>query len=234
MKTSSKVSFFLTAVVMWAGYSAPVLATTIFDNSVNVLVHRFNPGTVEVGDQIKLASTERFLTNFSFEYWGTNTAMPDNSTFAGSVEAKIKFYKNDGAPFNGYATPDHAFFESAWFPITIPTARDTFYFTVEYGDFPSGGLLIPVDEMTWSVQFQGMGLTDTVGLDIYSPPVVGQEYPDYWANNPIGGWTLLTNGVPMNFGARLEATIPEPSALMLSIFGGLGILTLARRLRQKE
>jgi hypothetical protein len=87
--------------------------------------------------------------------------------------------------------------------------------------------------MTWSVQFQGMGATDTVGVDIYSAPVVGQDYPDYWQNN--GGWTLLTNTVrPMDFAARMEATVPEPSTLTLSILGGLSLLVLTRRLRRRE
>jgi hypothetical protein len=88
--------------------------------------------------------------------------------------------------------------------------------------------------MTWSVQFQGMTLADSVGVDIYSPPTAGGDYPDYWQNN--GGWTLLTNVVPMDFAARFEAnaTVPEPATLTLSILGGLGILTLARRLRRKE
>jgi hypothetical protein len=88
--------------------------------------------------------------------------------------------------------------------------------------------------MTWSVKFTGLGLDDSVGVDIYSPPVVGTDYPDYWQNDGTG-WTLLTNSVPMDFGARFyaESTVPEPSTVTLSILGGLGILTLARRLRRK-
>jgi hypothetical protein len=39
----------------------------------------------------------------------------------------------------------------------------------------------------------------------------------------------------MDFAARFDAnaTIPEPSTLALSLAGGLGLLTLARRLRHK-
>jgi len=210
----------------------PARATTIFDNSVNDLGTRFAPGTTEVGDEILLGGTDRYLTNFSFEFWGANTASP--TSFAGDVEARVRFYENNGTPFNGYATPGTVFFDSGWFSVPSPTARSTFIFTPGAG-LPDDGLFIPTSDMTWSVQFEGMGLTDSVGVDIYSPPVVGEDYPDYWANGD-GGWMLLTNTVPMDFAARLEATssIPEPPVAMLCLFGGLGILGLAWRLRRKE
>jgi hypothetical protein len=204
----------------------------IYSNSLNDLVIRFDPKTREVGDQIVLAGTERYLTYFDFEYWGANSA--NLYSFAGDVQARLRFYLNDGTPFNGYATPSTVLYDSGWFGGFGPTDyypyRATIYFTAG-SDFGAEGLFIPADEITWSVQFQGMGLTDTVGVDLYSPPVVGQDYPDYWENN--GGWTLLTNTVPMDFGARMYAVeTPEPSTFVLSLAGGLGILTLVRRLRR--
>ena len=94
----------------------------------------------------------------------------------------MRFYVNDGPPWDGYPTPGAIpFFDSGWFGGFGPTGRSTFIFRAE-ADFPSGGLFIPADSMTWSVQFQGMGPTDTVGVDLYSPPTVGQGYPDYWQN----------------------------------------------------
>ena len=96
------------------------------------------------------------------------------------------------------------------------------------GSGPGGTLL---SNVTWSVQFSGMGATDELGLDIYSLPVVGANYPDFWDNN--GGWLLQTNTVPMNFAATLEAT-PEPSAVVLSIFGGLGVLATRRLLKAQQ
>src|SRR5205814_3240861 len=58
---------------------------------------------------------------------------------------------------------------------------------------------------TWTVQFSGLATNDSAGLDLYSPPVAGQNYPDYWErNNDL--WVPKTNAVaPMNFAARLEA-----------------------------
>jgi hypothetical protein len=45
---------------------------------------------------------------------------------------------------------------------------------------------------------------------------------------------LLTNTLPVDFAARMEANaqIPEPSALALLLAGGLGIMTLVRRQRR--
>jgi hypothetical protein len=221
------------AIIGLMGIAMPfqLRAAMIFGNSTHDLVTRFNPGLLEVGDEIILAGTERYLTSFSFEFWGANLDHP--TTFAGAVEARVRFYQNNGSEFNGYATPGTTFFDSLWFPVSSPTDRSTFVFT-EGADFDAGGLYIPVDTMTWSVQFRGMDGTDSVGVDIFSPPDVGADYPDYWQND--GGWSLLTNSVPMDFAAQMYANsvVPEPSSAVLSLLGGLGILGFARRLRRAE
>jgi hypothetical protein len=150
----------------------------------------------------------------------------------------VQFYVNNGAPFNGYATPSTtSFYNSDWFAVG-PTAllgRNTLNFTAGADNIPVGGLFLPSSDMTWSVQFRNMAGTDTVGVDLYSPPIVGTEvgdFGDYWEFN--GGWRLLTNTVSrMDFAAKFDA-VPEPSSLVLSLCGGLGILTLAYRLRRKS
>ena len=91
-------------------------------------------------------------------------------------------------------------------------------------DFPIGGLFLPASDLTWSIQFQGMGVTDDVGVDIYSPPVVGANFPDYWDFDG-SNWKLMTNTVPMNFASLMEATsVPEPSSTALCLLGGMGLL----------
>ena len=220
MRTPVRASVLLAIVVGWAGFGSALLADSwIYDNSVNDLVTRFNPGTLEVGDQIWLDGTERYLTYFDFEYWGVNTTHP--ASFSGPVEARVRFYENDGPLFNGYAAPGTIFYDSGWFGIPGPTPRSTLFFTAE-SDFPSDGLFIPADEMTWSVEFRGMGAGDSVGVDLYSPPVIGGSYPDYWEKD--GSWTLLTNSVPMDFGARMFASAgpvvnPNPPWLTYVVSG---------------
>jgi hypothetical protein len=222
--------------VVWLGLAAPLSADTLFDNTANDLHARFNPGTYEVGDQITLAGIGN-LTYFSFEWWGTNTLQPDNSSFAGAIQADVRFYYNTGTPFNGYASPGETpFYDSGWFLFSevgaTPTARSTFEFFAGI-DFDSGGLPITSPDITWTIQFTGMGATDSVGVDLYSPPVVGAEvgdFGDYWQYN--GGWSLLTNTVAMDFGALMQT--PEPSSMTLSLVGGLGILIATRWFRRKE
>jgi len=219
-----------------------VRGATIYDDSVNDLQVRFNPGTLEVGDEIGLAGTERYLTRFDFEYWGTNTASTGNLSFAGSVQARVRFYLNDGTAFNGFPTPGTGasmFYDSGWFGGFSPTARQTLVFTAG-SDFPAGGLFIPSNlttsnHITWSIQFQGMTATDSVGVDIYSPAVVGTDYSDYWLNSG-GSWSLQTNNAgPIDFASRFFANqeVPEPTSLALCILGGMGMLVSWGRSRSR-
>ena len=237
MKNALRIHVCLAISVLSFGLTLPlVAATSIYNNSTNDLAIRFNPGLSQVGNEILFGGTNRYLTDFSFEYWGLSS---NPSTFAGAIQARVEFYKNNGALFNGYASPGTTFFDSGWFSVPAPTPRSTFVFNVANGDFSYGGLFLPVvSNMTWTVQFQGMGLGDSVGLDLYGPPTVGISFGDYWQNNG-GGWQLLTNSlVPPNsaFGADMlaNATIPEPSTLALSVLGGLGLLVTARRFGRKE
>jgi len=229
LKTLLNQNGYLIVGILWMGLAAPLPAAVIFNNSTNDLRTRFAPGTNEVGDEIILAGTERYLTNFSFEFWGTNTLDPSNTEFSGEVEARVRFYQNNGTNFNGYPTPGTNFYDSGWFSIP-PTPRNTEVFTLG-SDFPWLGLFMPVtSNMTWSVQFQGMEDTDSVGVDLYWPAVVGLQYPDYWLNTN-GNWMLMTNNVGTvhtDFGAVMEAsqtpTVNPPPPWLTSVVSGTNLL----------
>lgn len=203
-------------------------ATTIYDNSVNDLATRYDPGTLQVGNQIQLAGTDRLLTTFSFEFYG----LASGPNFAGSpVTAEVRFYENTGPLFNGYPTPSSTpFYDSGLFLVGGPTARSTMVFTAG-SDFPSGGLFIPASDITWTVQFSNMGAGDQLGLDLYGPPVVGNSFNDIWSYNSFSGWQLTTNSTGNNvFAARFE--VPEPASLALLALGGLGFLYTGWRARR--
>jgi hypothetical protein len=224
----------LGVVIAWAVVAvAQAEADTIYDNSKNDLLTRFDPGNFEVGDEILLAGSARYLTNFAFEFWAENPNSPD--LFSGNVQARVRFYQNDGPAFHGYPIPGSEFFDSGWLTIDGPTPRNTLRFTAGEA-FPEQGLFLPVGlNMTWSVQFQRSALEDSVGLDIYSPVVEGDSFPDYWENDGAG-WQLRDNVVPMDFAALLEASVvpvPEASALTLAIVGGAMLLLGAGRIRSR-
>ena len=182
-----------------AAVAAPLL---VYDNSVNDLLYRFDPGNFEVGDEIVLSGSAERLADFSFEFWGLG---PGGGGFAGDVQARVRFYKNDGpVTSSGYLSPGTVLFDSGPFPIpAMPRA------TVVFDDFEIGAL-VPLTAslpgvFTWTVQFSGLAPGDRAGVDLYSPPVVGHNYTDYWERES-GGWVLKTSAAAsMDFAARVIA-----------------------------
>jgi hypothetical protein len=65
----------------------------VYDNLTNSFNQNLDPGTVEVGNQITLAGSQRFPSRFTMEYWATNA---HQAGLAGSVTAQVRFYDNDG------------------------------------------------------------------------------------------------------------------------------------------
>jgi hypothetical protein len=93
-------------------------------------------------------------------------------------------------------------------------------------------VLVPTN-FTFVVSFTGLAGGDIVGVELFNPVTVGQNTPDYWYNNNGGGWSLMTNNAtPVNFGAQLTGTVPEPGVISLSILGGAALLAAARRRRR--
>jgi hypothetical protein len=238
MKNTLRVHACLAISVLSFGVALPLSAATIYNNTTNDLLIQFNTGTSQIGNEIILAGTDRYLTAFSFEYWGLSS---NPSAFAGgaNVQARIEFYKNDGPLFNGYASPGTVLFDSSWFLVPAPTSRSTFVFGA--ADFAATGGAVDltgISDMTWTVQFRGMGAGDSLGVDLYGPPTVGGNFGDFWQQ--VGSsWMLTTNSlVPPNasFAADMIAiaTIPEPSTVVLSVLGGLGLMAAASRRGRKE
>jgi hypothetical protein len=200
-------------VVMAAVFGAGALrADMVYDNSVNDRLIRFGAANgVQIGDEVTLAGTSRRLTNFSFEYFGTN--------FSGNESARLRIYENNGPLFNGVAlSPGNQLYDSGLFPI-VNTLRSTVNF-----DWATLGPTLDVpNTFTWTVEFTGIdGAGESAGLDLYAPVVTGSSFGDYWQLNGAN-WVLLENlqNTPINFAARIEATVPEPGPLALLAIGGL-------------
>jgi hypothetical protein len=218
MKSFTRLTAFL-----WVGAALLLTqmakAEIVYNNSSNDLTNNFNPGLLEVGDQIILGGATRQITNFIFQYYGVN--------FSGDEAVRLRFYANDGAPFNGYATPGTVLYDSGFFTGIGSTPRNTIIYD---RSTLNGGVNVP-DEFTWSVLFTGIGAGESAGVTLYDPPTTGSSYPDYWEFSS-GSWSLKTNAVyNMNFAARAEATVPEPSAAGLLLIGSIGAWLARRKLR---
>lgn len=210
----------LTAAV--ALCSQAVLAGTVYDNTSTRLPARYgNTSGFEFGDEIILAGGPTIVTNFAIEYFGTN--------FFGDEEMRVRIYAMTG-PTNvnsgGFATPGTTLYDSGNFNIAA-SAGATLTFD---------NLVINAPErITWTVEFGAVGAAggEVAGLNVYSPPTLGNNFNDFWQRStPSGAWELRTlpGGTPGNFGARFTA-VPEPSTFALS---GLALLGLAAYRRSRR
>jgi len=178
-----------------------------------------------VGNEVFSSGGVLSPTNFSIEYYSPNTS------FSGTVQADVKFYYNNGTPFNGYGTPGSLFFDSGWFG-ALP-ANGFQVLSYDSSDLYNDSTLDLVpnfkmpSDFTFTITFQGLNGGDQIELPLASPDLTdyGTGEGDYWLYTG-SGWELLTNNVSDSMVAGINGTIPEPSALMLGALGG-GLLLLA-------
>jgi hypothetical protein len=202
-------------------------STTDTGNSLN-----FVNGTT-LGNEIVMGYANPYysLTDFSFEYYSPL------ATFTGvNVQMEVYLYANDGSPFNGYATPGTSLYDSGLFSLSTPQQYSASFpggpvnaVALDF-DLSASPVTVPRD-FTLAVVVTGLTGGDTAGIELFDPPTTGQNYGDYWSNNG-GGWQLLTNTVPTDFGAQFSGTpTPEPSSAYLGVAGGtlLAGLTWLRR-----
>jgi hypothetical protein len=231
-------SFLTLVAVLVFGASSVQANTFMYNNSTNDLVVRFNPGLLEVGDEIDFEpGTPRILDSFSFEYYSVaNNDSGVAGTLAGSPEAQVRFYANNGAPVSSYASPGTLLYDSGRFSVpTTETERSTFVFT-SGADFPAAGLdLTGYNTITWSVQIHGLEKFDEIGLDLYDPPVVGSSPADFWQFDGIE-WKLkqLEEGPNVNFASVFVGKcVPDGGATVALLGAGLTALAFVSRRRQR-
>ena len=218
----------LAVVTLFTSFGT-VSAAVVYDNTQasNVLSSGFRTG-LEYGDEIKLAGSDRFVTEFLAGYFGD---FPQGTVATG----RIRFYSNDGTdaiPGSQVALrPQTVIWESAPFAL----GRNNQEIVLQ------PNVTVP-DSFTWTIRFDG--LNDVVGhgaaLSVVHPVSVGGvlsngaigSFNDFWIKNGStdDSWALnvLSGGtVPANFYARVTA-VPEPGPLLLASLGILGLMAGAR------
>ena len=220
-----KTTLVVCGAILAATSTVPA-ATMVYNNGMNYSGSFLNPGANEVGDEIILGAGPRIASTFQFEYFASYPLVhTPNEQF------RIRFYNNDGTdlggPFNTHL-PNSVFYDSGLqtlAPPIDPSGRATYLF-----DLTLANIVLP-DRFTWSVQFTGVGdqVGETVGVSLYDPPTVGNNFDDFWFNTG-STWELRATNQPINFGAQITA-VPEPSTYLLAILGGICGLALLNRRR---
>jgi hypothetical protein len=199
---------------------AAVQAIPLYDNSTVDTGSSLNfVNGVTIGNEIKLGSgiSSALVTGFSFEIFSTLAAFTSPN-----VQMQAFLYANNGAPFNGYPTPGTALYSSGLFSLQTPQQ----YSGINAVTLNFNGLNVAVgNDFTLAVVVTGLASGDTVGMELFDPATVGQNFGDYWLNNNGGGWSLLSTGSRTDFGARIEGT-PTPDAASTAGLLGLGLSSL--------
>lgn len=213
-------------------------SVVIYSNTNNPLGLNLSAGNIggtsaELGDEVVMSLVPTApLESFQFNFWA--------SGFTGNpqIQARVRFYDNDGVPPIGAANPPGTgFFDSGLFPVTIQTAGggavvpgDVTYYNVLFTT-DVAALTVPQD-FTWSVQFFDLG-SGEAGVPLYSPPTVGNNYTDYWYRDTTAifpTWLLL-GGAQTNWDFHAQfVMVPEPaSVVMMSVIAVVGGLVAWRQ-----
>jgi len=164
----------------------------------------FYPVPEECGDEVFFGGTSRFLQRFEFVYYGHFDEMDEAQK--GNVTAVIRFYKNDGPPWEEI--------ENSKMPHTLIYKSEPFKVFEGYNWKTLNYLTMPVpDRLTWTVEFQNIPQLygKQAGLVFYnSDPKtqydVGTSFDDFWARREGDTWEpMRMGGKPIaNFGMQAQ------------------------------
>jgi hypothetical protein len=148
----------------------------------------------EHGDQIDLGGTARRLTQILFYYYADFVP-------TGDEVVKVRLY-NNLIPYDDFRkSPTTLLYESDWISITPGTA------TRQIDDL---NILLPLDNVTFTVEFEGLLATEQAGLLFYDPPTEGYSFNEFWIRSGSGVWRTInypsSPGLRANLAIRLVAT----------------------------
>ncbi len=208
--------FTLAVAVLLVSQSARALivynnSTTRETNALGNSLY-FAQSGYQFGDEVVLfPATNAYLTNFSFEYYGTGLA---------GATVTLRIYGNDAVYGTNFSAPGSVLYASG--AIALPNGPSGGFGTVQFSKANSGFAVPVLGSFTWTVEFGGVG-AGTAGLALYNPPSVGSDYNEYWELSGAGSTWVYRAATPgsgltnINFGAVAEAQKGETMAPTIAI-----------------
>ena len=190
----------------------------IYRNGSDPILGFYAPAdnTVEFGDEIAFDGTNRILSQIKLEYF--------SSEASGQMVVRVRQMDGDLVAGAGAATfkPNTVIYESD--PIDIVNNFNTVGIT----EIPSPTL---GSRVLVSVQLSGLGGSQEVGPLLRNPPVIGSSSDDIWISDGAGDWALASiPGATANFAVEVVA-VPEPTTVLLALFGGATLFGMRRMKR---
>ena len=185
-------------------------ATTIFNNTgtpTGGLV--FGSLNGEVGDQVQVAGTDRYVTQLQIGIYPQGGFFPNGTAGAADVEARI--YANDGPAGN----PGSLLWDSGrLFHVSYPGNVNLLTFAVPQ-------VLVP-DTFTWTLQYSNAAPLPLCEVFV-NTPTVGSSQDFFWVHGAGSPWQQINGGEIDNLMARVEA-VPEPSVFALTSLLAVALL----------
>ena len=224
MKTLTQKIVAVGAGVFLTANMAVYGTTILYNNSTTDTGNNLSfVNNSQIGNEIVMGNSSPLnaLTSFSFEIYS-----PDAAFQGANVQMQVFLYANDGPPFNTYPTPSTVLYNSGLFSLSTPQHSVGLNAETLNFDLSATPVTVPHD-FTFAVEVTGLVGNDYLGMELFDPATVGQNYGDYWLNSG-SGWQLDTLGTRTDIGAQfVGSAIPDaaPTAMLLgAALASLGFL----------